>query len=154
MPIVETSTHIDAPLERVYAVAKDNERFPEFMKDVKSLTLVESEGNRVVCDWVGLVPQFMLKVRWRQEDVWDDAAHKCEFRQISGDYDRLDGVWTFAEEIGGTRFESVVNYEYNVPTLGALVKKVIHAIVVKNMEGVLEAIKHRAESNTEAAAGT
>ena len=145
MPTVETSTLIQAPLEHVYAIAKDNERFPEFMKDVKSLTIVESDGNRIVSDWVGLVPQFMLKVRWRQEDVWDDASHRCEFRQLQGDYDRLDGVWTFREENGGTRFDSAVNYEYNVPTLGALVRKVIHSIVVKNMEGVLESIKKRAE---------
>lgn len=150
MPTVETSTLIQAPLEHVYAIAKDNERFPEFMKDVKSLAVVERDGNRIVCDWVGLVPQFMLKVRWRQEDVWDDAAHVCEFRQVQGDYDRLDGTWHFREEGGGTRFESVVNYEYNVPTLGALVKKVIHNIVVKNMEGVLEAIKNRAEETAAA----
>jgi uncharacterized membrane protein len=147
MPTVETTTLINAPIEHVYAIAKDNERFPEFMKDVKSLTLVESEGNRIVSDWVGLVPQFMLKVRWRQEDIWDDDAHTCDFRQIQGDYDQLDGRWEFKEEKGGTRFNSVVNYEYNIPTLGALVKKVIHSIVVKNMEGVLEAIKKRAEES-------
>lgn len=146
MPTVETSVLIDAPLDHVYAIAKDNEKFPEFMSDVKSITPVESEGNRIVCDWVGLVPQFMLKVRWRQEDVWDDETHRCAFRQVSGDYDHLEGTWSFTEVSGKTRFDSVVDYEYNVPTLGALVKKVIHNIVVKNMEGVLEAIKARAES--------
>lgn len=146
MPTVETTTWIDAPLEHVYAIAKDNERFPEFMKDVKSLTIVENDGKRIISDWVGLVPQFMLKVRWRQEDLWDDDAHRCTFRQIEGDYDRLEGTWAFREENGGTRFDSTVDYEYNVPTLGALVKRVIHTIVVKNMEGVLEAIKNRAEA--------
>lgn len=145
MPTVETSVLIQAPLDRVYAIAKDNASFPEFMKDVKSLTIVESEGGRIVSDWVGLVPQFMLKVRWRQEDIWDDVAHVCVFRQLQGDYDRLDGEWKFAEEGSGTRFNSVVHYEYNVPTLGALVKKVIHGIVVKNMDNVLNAIKSRAE---------
>lgn len=149
MPTVETSTLIQAPLDHVYAIAKDNERFPEFMKDVKSLTIIENDGNRIVSDWVGLVPQFMLKVRWRQEDLWDDGAHRCDFKQLQGDYDHLDGVWSFKEEGGRTRFESVVNYEYNVPTLGPLVRKVIHGIVVKNMEGVLEAIKKRAEETVQ-----
>jgi len=153
MPTVETTTLIDAPLEHVYAIAKDNEKFPEFMSDVKSITVVEASENRVVCDWVGLVPQFMLKVRWRQEDVWDDAAHQCAFKQLSGDYDHLEGTWSFREEDGKTRFDSFVDYEYNVPTLGALVRKVIHNIVVKNMEGVLSAIKARAESTVEAASG-
>lgn len=146
MPTVETTVWIDAPLDRVYTVAKNNESFPEFMKDVKSLTIAERDGNRIVSDWVGLVPQFMLKVRWRQEDVWDDDAHTCTFKQLQGDYDRLDGVWEFAEESGGTRFNSIVNYDYHVPTLGALVKKVIHGIVVKNMDNVLSAIKTRSEA--------
>ncbi len=147
MPTVETSVHVQAPLERVYAIAKDNSRFPEFMKDVKSLTVVEQEGGRVVSDWVGVVPQFLIKVRWRQEDLWDDEARTCAFRQLSGDYDKMEGEWRFREEDGGTRFESFVDYEYNVPTLGPLVKKVIHGIVVKNLENVLNSIKQRAEAS-------
>ncbi len=146
MPIVETTIHIAAPIEKVYAIAKDNASFPEFMSDVKSLTIVENDGKRVVSDWVGVVPTFGLKVRWTQEDIWNDAAHTCEFKMLKGDYDKLDGSWKFVSEDGGTRFDSVVDYEYNVPTLGALVKKVIHNIVIKNMENVLQAIKTRAEA--------
>lgn len=145
MPTVESSVLVNAPLEKVYEIAKDNRSFPEFMKDVKSLTVVEEDGTRVVSDYVGLVPQFMLKVRWRQEDIWDDATHLCTFRQLNGDYDRLQGTWSFKEEDGGTRFDSFLDYEYNVPTLGPLVKKVIHSIVVKNVENILEAIKMRSE---------
>ncbi|HMS54830.1 MAG TPA: SRPBCC family protein [Fimbriimonadaceae bacterium] len=147
MPTVETSVWINAPLERVYAIAKDNRSFPEFMKDVKSLNVIEEDGSRIVSEWVGLIPQFMLKVRWTQEDVWNDAQHVCTFKQVKGDYDSLSGDWKFVEENGGTRFDSVVDYEYNVPTLGPLVKKVIYGIVVKNMENVLGAIKSRAEGS-------
>lgn len=146
MPTVETTVWIDAPLEKVYAIAKDNRSFPEFMKDVKSLEIVEEDGPRTVSDWVGLIPQFMLKVRWRQEDVWDDARHRCAFRQLAGDYDKMEGSWQFAEENGGTRFDSVLEYEYNVPTVGALVKKVVHGIVTKNLENLQAAIKARAET--------
>lgn len=145
MPTVENTVWSPAPLEKLYAVAKDNEKFPEFMSDVKSVTVVESDGRRVVSDWSAVVPTFRLKVRWRQEDVWDDATRTCRFRQISGDYDKLEGVWTFREENGGTRFDSFCEYEYNVPTLGPLVKKVVHALVIKNLDNVLQAIAKRAE---------
>jgi uncharacterized membrane protein len=145
MPDVDTTVWIEAPLEKVYAIAKDNRSFPEFMKDVKSLTIVEESDGRVVSDWVGVVPNFMIKVRWQQEDIWDDAVHTCTFRQVKGDYDRMEGTWKFKEENGGTRFDSHVEYEYNVPTLGPLVKKVIHGIVGKNLDNVLNAIKERAE---------
>jgi ribosome-associated toxin RatA of RatAB toxin-antitoxin module len=148
MPTVETSVWIAAPLDVVYAIAKDSERYPEYMKEVQSVTPVEREGGRFVADWVGIVPTFGLKVRWRQEEIWDDAAHQSAFRQLSGDYDRLEGTWTFAEENGGTRFDQKLDYEYNVPTLGPLVKKVIHSIVVKNLEAINAAFTQKA---TEAA---
>ncbi len=146
MPTVESTIWINAPLETVYAIAKDNSSFPEFMKDVESLNVVSTEGSTVISDYVGLVSSFGLKVRWRQEDVWDDAAHHCDFRQLQGDYDRLDGTWDFVPENEGTRFSSVLNYDYIVPGLGPLVAKVVHGLVVKNMEGILSAIKARAEA--------
>ncbi|MCX7799686.1 MAG: SRPBCC family protein [Fimbriimonadales bacterium] len=154
MPTVENTVWSRAPLEVLYAVAKDNERFPEFMSDVKAVQVLESDGRRVVSHWSAVVPTFRLKVRWTQEDVWDDAARTCRFRQLEGDYDRLEGVWTFREENGGTRFDSFCEYEYNVPTLGPLVKKVVHALVIKNLDNVLQAIAKRAESIADRATGS
>jgi len=146
MPSVDTSIWISAPMDRVYEIAKDNASYPEFINDVQSVTLVEQEGNRVVTDYVGIVHQFRLKVRWRQEDLWDDATHSSKFRQLKGDYDQLEGTWKFDEENDGVRFSQHLDYVYNVPTLGALVSRVIHGIVVKNLENIGTAIKQRAES--------
>jgi ribosome-associated toxin RatA of RatAB toxin-antitoxin module len=109
------------------------------------VTPVERDGSRFVADWVGIIPTFGLKVRWRQEEVWNDATHSSHFRQLQGDYDMLEGDWTFAEENGGTRFNQKLEYEYNVPTLGPLVKKVIYNIVVKNLESINAAFKEQAE---------
>ncbi|MBX3095377.1 MAG: SRPBCC family protein [Fimbriimonadaceae bacterium] len=151
MPTVETSTWIAAPLDTVLAIAKDNRSFPEFMEDLESLTVVEEDGSRVVSDYVGVVNAFKLKVRWRQQDEWDDAGHCCYFKQLEGDYDTMDGTWKFSEENGGTRFDSVMNYEYRVPGLGPLVGKVIFGLVRQNLEAILDAIKRRAESVTRTA---
>ncbi|MBS1716707.1 MAG: SRPBCC family protein [Armatimonadetes bacterium] len=150
MPSVDVSILINAPVETVYAIAKDSRSFPDFMKDVQSVTPIEEDGNRFVAEWVGLIPQFMLKVRWTQEDLWNDAEHSCHFRQLKGDYDKLEGTWHFTAQDGGTMFVTHLDYEYNVPTLGALVKKVIHTIVVKNLDGINQAIKNRAESQVAA----
>ena len=144
MPTVDTSCWIDAPLDKVFALAKDSESYPEYMKEVQSVTPVERDGSRFVADWVGIIPTFGLKVRWRQEEIWDDAGHASAFRQLSGDYDQLEGTWQFSEESGGTRFVQHLDYEYNVPTLGPLVKRVIHSIVVKNLEAINEAFTRRA----------
>jgi uncharacterized membrane protein len=146
MPLVQSRVRIAAPVETVYRVARDVETFPEFMSDVQSIDVLEQEGERVLANWVGFIPQFRLKVRWQQEDIWDPVAHTCKFRQTKGDYDEMYGEWRFLRDGDGTIFESDVNYEYTVPTLGPLVKKVVQGIVQKNMESILAAIKKRAES--------
>lgn len=146
MPTVETTTWIEAPLDTVYAIAQKNEEFPSYMKDVKSVTVVERDGPRVVSDWVGIVSAFGLKIKWTQEDSWNDESKVCDFRMLKGDYDKLEGKWSFTAENGGTRFDSFVEYEYKVPGLGALVNKVIHGLVVKNLDDTLAAIKAKAES--------
>jgi ribosome-associated toxin RatA of RatAB toxin-antitoxin module len=146
MPTIDISTVIAAPIERVYAIAQDNASYPDFMKDVQSVTLVERSGNRVVSDFVGIVSAFNLKVRWREEDVWDDSTHSSAFRQLEGDYDSMCGTWQFLETAEGVRFDQHLEYEYNVPTLGPLVKKVVQSLVTKNLENLAKAIKERAEA--------
>ena len=148
MPTVETTTWINAPIEIVYEIAKDNRSFPEFMKDLDSLTVVSEQGNVIVSDYVGVVSAFNLKVKWQQEDVWDDTAKTCTFRQVKGDYDSMSGLWSFREENGGTRFESTMDYEYSVPGLGPMVGKVIFGLVKKNVQDILDAIRDRAESKS------
>ena len=41
MPEITNRIEIGAPPERVYAVARDVERFPDFMPDVESVRVVE-----------------------------------------------------------------------------------------------------------------
>jgi len=48
VPYVATSIVIDAPAALIYELAKDQERFPQFMPDVESVTLVERHADRVL----------------------------------------------------------------------------------------------------------
>jgi uncharacterized membrane protein len=148
MPQVDKQVVIDAPIERVYAIAKDLTSFPKFMSDVESITIVEQaeDGSRVVADWVGVVSDFKLKVRWTEEDVWDDAVHRSQFRQVKGDYQEYHGSWAFqATAEGGTRIDSTLIYEIEIPLVGPLLKRVIAKLVDENCERLLTAIKQEAE---------
>ena len=149
MPRIEQSITIDAPVETVYAIARDVESFPDIMEDVQSITVLErsEDGNRTITEWVGLVRQFAMKLKWQQEDVWDPARHRDDFKAIKGDVDELSGYWQFTEEAGGTRFDSVVDYEINVPLVGPLVKNLIRKLMESNLEAQLAAIKQKAENS-------
>jgi coenzyme Q-binding protein COQ10 len=137
MPSVESVVQIAAPPEAVYAVAKDVERFPEFLPDVESVKVVAREGGRVVSEWVGLVREFNRKLRWTEEDDWDDAARRCLFRATEGDWDRYEGEWTFEPEAGGTRVRLALDFDFNVPLIGALIRRVVARLVRKNCDRML-----------------
>jgi uncharacterized membrane protein len=139
---------IDAPVERVFAVARDVERFPEIMDDLKSLTVLETldDGNTTISEWVGVIPDFKMTLKWVQEDRWNPSTYRDDFRALRGDIDELSGWWQFTQEAAGTRFDSVVDYEVNVPLIGPMIKALIKKIMTKNLEATMAAIKASAEA--------
>jgi ribosome-associated toxin RatA of RatAB toxin-antitoxin module len=149
MPHIENEVVVDAPLDRVYALAKDVESFPQFMPDVESLDVIEKseDGSRTVTRWVGIAKEFRIKIRWTEEDIWDDSSHTCRFKQLKGEYNEYAGIWSFsATDDGKCLFKSEIGYEYDIPLIGPLLKKVIERLMRDNTQRLLEAIKTRAES--------
>lgn len=148
MPRIELSITIDAPVNEVYAVARDVEAFPQYMEDLQSIKVMErsEDGNRTVTEWVGLIREFRMTVKWTQEDVWDPVSHRDVFRMLKGDMDSMSGYWQFTEQDAKTRFDSVVDYEYNVPLIGPMIKALIRKKMEANLDAQMRAIKSRAES--------
>lgn len=149
MPHIDNEVIVDAPLAKVYTLAKDVEAFPTFMPDVESVHVTERspDGMRTVTDWVGVASDFKLKVRWTEEDVWDDATHTCRFSLVKGDYSEYGGIWAFTHEEGRTKFSSALDYELDIPLIGPLLKKVVAKLMRENTQRLLEAVKARAEQS-------
>jgi ribosome-associated toxin RatA of RatAB toxin-antitoxin module len=147
MPRVENSLVIGSDVDTVYRTAKDVERFPEFMPDVKSLRVLErsEDGRRTVVEWVGLIAEFKTTIKWIEEDRWDDAAHTCDFQLVRGDFKSYSGRWEFTPTVDGTRFVSVLDYEYDIPLIGPLIKKLIFKKMRENVDRLQAALKERVE---------
>lgn len=151
MPRIELSVNVDAPVETTYAVAKDVEQFPSYMSDLQSLTVLERHegGNRTVTAWVGLIREFRMTIKWTQEDIWDDERRSDTFKLIQGDMDRMEGTWKFTTlDDARTRFDSVVEYEYDVPLIGPMVRSLIKKKMTENLQSTMDAIKRRAEETS------
>lgn len=147
MPTLENSIQIDAPPEQVYRVAREVEAFPEYMPQVKSIRVLEisEDGSEQVVAWEGLIPQFMLTVRWTERDIWNDQDLTCSFEQVKGEFNRYDGEWRFLPEGEGCRFESTLHYELEIPTVGPLVRGVVRKILSANVDSLQAALKRRCE---------
>jgi ribosome-associated toxin RatA of RatAB toxin-antitoxin module len=148
LPLIENTIFIDASPAEVYAIARDVERFPDFMPEVQRITVLEADpdGKRQVVEWVGLIPAFKLTVKWTEEDLWDDVARTCHFTQVKGDFNEYSGSWHFRPEGSGTQFDSSVNYVLEIPTIGPLIRGVVKKIMTDNVTRLQVAVKKRAEA--------
>ncbi len=144
MPFVETAIVVDAPARNVYELAKDQERFPDFMPDVETVTILERNGARIVSSWKTLVEE--APIEWIEEDIFDDVALRVDYRLLEGDLDTFEGSWTFEERDGATYVTLGVEYDFGVPTLAELIGPTLHRKVQENSEMMLAALKREAET--------
>ena len=141
----ESLVTINAPLEEVYSLAKRIEEFPEFMPDVKSVKITKREGNNTVSEWVGYIKEFARTMKWTEEDVWDDEAHTCKFKQLEGDFTKYEGLWQFEDSPEGTKVNLEIEFDYVVPLIGPLIKKLLTKLVKANADNMLNAMKNKLE---------
>jgi uncharacterized membrane protein len=147
MPRIELVRDVAAPPQRVYEIARKVEDFPTFMEDLQSITILETsaDGQTTLSEWVGLIRDFRMTIKWVQEDAWDAQQLTDTFRMVRGDMDAMSGEWRFEPVGAGTRFVSVLEYEYNVPLIGPMIKALIRKKMEGNLAAQMQAIKERAE---------
>ncbi len=145
MPVIHSEITVNTPVDVIYSLAKQVEKFPEIMPDVESVEVLERDGPNTLTHWVGSIKQFNRTIQWTEEDEWDDDNHTCEFRLREGDLDKYEGTWKFEEVPGATRVCLDLEYEYNVPLIGAIIKGLVRKLMQQNCDQMLAALKQEAE---------
>jgi ribosome-associated toxin RatA of RatAB toxin-antitoxin module len=145
MPYVETSIVIAAPPRAVYELAKQQERFPEFMPDVESVSVLERHADHMLTRWKTLVEE--APIEWTEEDRFDDANLRIDYKLLEGDLDKFEGSWTFTENGEKTHVVLGVDFDFGVPTLAELIGPTLERKVRENSEMMLAALKREAEAN-------
>jgi coenzyme Q-binding protein COQ10 len=148
LAFVESAITIGAPAREVYELAKEQERFPDFMPDVETVTVLERHADYIVTRWKTLVED--APIEWTEEDRFNDAAPRIDYKLIEGDLDTFEGAWTFDEHAGSTFVRLTVEYDFGVPTLAELIGPTLAKKVRENCEMMLAALKSEAESNVRA----
>lgn len=143
MPYVETSIEIAAPARRVYELAKEQERFPDFMPDVESVTVLERHPTHILTKWKTLVEE--APIEWVEEDRFNEEEGRIDYKLLEGDLDKFEGAWTFVETGGVTKVVLSVDYDFGVPVLAELIGPTLQRKVQENSEMMLAALKREAE---------
>ncbi len=144
MPFIEADIVVDAPVRDVYELAKDQERFPEFMPDVETVRVLERRPDSILTRWKTLVED--APIEWTEEDRFDDAATRIDYKLLEGDLEKFEGSWTFEERDGATYVKLGIDYDFGVPTLAELIGPTLAKKVRENADMMLAGLKKEAES--------
>ena len=147
MTDIHVSKLISRPIDEVFAVAQQVERFPDVLPDLDKVTVLENDGaGHTVTKWDGTVTlgPITKKISWTERDVWDNGAKTCTFTLVEGDMKHFNGVWTFAEANGGTQVDMRVQFELGIPVLGPMVNRIVDDLMTRNCEDLLTALERLA----------
>ena len=144
MPYVETSVYIEAEPDKVYEFAKNQEKFPEHMRDVESIKVLKKEAHKALTQWVTNVDG--TPIIWTEEDQFDDEKRLITYKLVEGDLDKFEGFWTFEPKLGGTEVLLGVDFDFGIPHLEELIGPTLKTKVKENSDMMLNGIKNYFEN--------
>ncbi len=79
MPYLETEITVQASPQRCFEIARDMEKFPEFMPSVDEITVIEKGENWAKTRWVARLQG--RPVTWIERGI---RSHESQYRLPSG----------------------------------------------------------------------
>lgn len=145
MPYIEVGVIVKAPMDAIYPILKDMERYPEFMPDLVSVKVLERQCSETITHWVSNIDG--LTIQWTERDVFNDETMHISYCQMEGDLKKFQGDWILTPLVQGTEIKLTVDFEFGVPMIAGLLNPILKKKVRINSENMLKAIQRRLEKN-------
>ena len=131
---------INAPIEKVFDVITDYDRYAEFLSEVKKVSTSQRQGNTVQVHYeVDVVKTIRYTIK-----VTEERPKRMSWTFVNGEVMKDNkGSWTLEPE-GEGKTRATYNVEM---ALGMLVPKaIVNGLVDNQLPKMLEAFKRRAEA--------
>ena len=141
MPTLNTSTNINAPVEKVFEYVTDPMKLPEWMVGITGVTDVTGSGVGQHHHWT----YKMVGVPLHGETTISE--HVPNERWVTDSKGTADSVFTFtfAPHEGGTKLNVDIDYTIPIPVLGRLAEKLVLKRNQRDMDTSLENLKDAME---------
>lgn len=140
MTNIELSVLVEKSRERVYAMLKNLEEFPRFMRDIRKLEVVERAPHRLVTHWEVNVDGAM--VAWKEEDIFDDKAMNVKFKMLEGDYTAYSGRWDIKDLSRKTKINLTVDIDWGAPAFEKVIGSILRRKEKRYLKSMLMAMKN------------
>ncbi|MFB1481620.1 type II toxin-antitoxin system RatA family toxin [Corallococcus sp. RDP092CA] len=131
---------INAPVEKVFDVITNYDRYPDFLPEVKKISTSQRQGNTVQVHYeVDVVKRIRYTIR-----VTEERPKRMSWSFVEGEVMKDNkGSWTLEPE-GEGKTRATYNVEM---ALGALIPKaIINTLTETQLPKMLDAFKRRAEA--------
>jgi uncharacterized protein YndB with AHSA1/START domain len=133
---------IAAPPERCYEVAIDYERYPEWARDVKEVTIkerdAEERGSVVFYRAAAMGKSFSYTLEYD----YSGAPHSFSWHLLEGDRMRqLDGTYRFEPDDDGTRVHYDLTIDLTAPLPGLLKRRAAGMIMGTALRELKKAVE-------------
>jgi len=135
---------IKASLDKVFSVATDMEKYPEFIPSYKKVKILSRNGNKMIVERIGSVGS--KSVYWKSS-VSLEPNKSITAEQLEGPIKGMQIKWLFEDTKDGVKITLTHDFEYKkIPLIGNLIGRLIVARIVKQMaKETLKGIKTRVE---------
>jgi ribosome-associated toxin RatA of RatAB toxin-antitoxin module len=139
MPEVIVQERIAAPAEHVWNAVCDVRSFPDIMEPVRSLTVLEEQGDVLVVAWEIELDGAILK--WIDREQRDHASRTVHYCQIEGDLAQFEGYWQVRElESGFSEACMAVRFEIGIPMLREMLDPIAVRVLRENVQKMLRSL--------------
>lgn len=140
MPGASASTVIRAPMEKIFSVITDYQRYPQFLTEVKKIKVSPKKDGQCEVEYeASLVKTIHYTLRMKEE-----APSKVTWTFVKGDFMKDNrGSWVL-EASGDGAVKATYTIELGLSSL--VPQSVVDALVKGSLPRMLEAFKNRAES--------
>ena len=145
MPYCEDTIVINGSKKDIYDVFVDSKSFPQWAENVLSVNIIEQKDNSYIAEWKTDVDG--RKISWIEEDFPKPEKNRVEYKLVKGDLKKFEGFWQVEDDkSGSSKVTLVVDFEFGIPMLAALLHPILAKKVHSNSKQLLEALKKKVES--------
>jgi uncharacterized membrane protein len=138
---MEKVIEVNAPINVVFGLYSDFEKFPEWMKSLKEVRRVDDRYTK----WTANAP--LMSVEWEAETTAFEPERRIAWKTVRGDVE-MDGDVTFEEtESGTTRMHISLGYEPPAGRLGSLIAHLLGSDPEKQIDEELKRFASMAETH-------
>ncbi len=134
--------HIDAPPLRCYEVATDYERYPGWIRDIKSAEITgrDAEGRGTQVEFRAAA--LGKSIRYTLAYDYADAPGAFSWSLVEGEMVRqLDGTYRFEADGDGTRLHYDLTVDLAIPLPGLLKRRASGLIMGNALRGLKKAVE-------------